>query len=232
MSISAFARVRAVAFDLDGTLIDSLPDLADSANHVRAHFGLPPLPESLIETFIGDGVTHLIHRAITGHFDGRDDARIEEGLAEHIAYYGANFTRRTRLYPHVAETLAALHARHIPVALITNKIEKHARKLLEDLGIMPYFNLVYGGDTLPVHKPAPDQLLAVAKVLGLQPCEVLMVGDSPNDMLSAKAAGAPTLFVTFGYTDNDALVNNPATRPDAQIDSLAELPGLLPNGIA
>ena len=228
MTHSAFAAVRAVAFDLDGTLIDSLPDLADSANHVRAHFGLPPLAESLIETFIGDGVAHLMHRALTGRREGRDEARLDEALALHLAYYGEPFARRTRLYPHVAEMLAQVRARGYPIALITNKIEKHARELLENLGIMAYFDLVYGGDTLPVHKPAPDQLLAVAKALGLAPAQVLMVGDSPNDMLSAKAAGAPTLFVTFGYTDNVALLANPATRPDAQIDALSELPALLP----
>lgn len=228
MTSVIFPDVSAVAFDLDGTLIDSLPDLADSANHVRARFGLPPLPESVIETFIGDGVTHLIHRAITGDVDGRDDARIDEGLATHIAYYGEHFARRTRLYPHAAEMLAELQARDIPVALITNKIEKHARALLEKLDIIQYFSAIYGGDTLPNHKPAPDQMLALAVQLNISPARILMVGDSPNDMLSAKAAGSPTLFVTFGYTDNDALLANPATRPDAQIDSLAALPALLP----
>ena len=228
MTNSPFTSVRAVAFDLDGTLIDSLPDLADSANHVRAHFGLPPLPEALIATFIGDGVTQLIHRAISGHRDGRDDARIAEGLAQHSAYYGAHLARRTRLYPHAAEMLAALHARNIPVALVTNKVEQHARALLAHFGIARHFRAVYGGDTLPVRKPAPDQLLAVAGDFALEPAQILMVGDSRNDIISAKAAGAPSLLVTFGYADRDALMQNPATRPDAHIDTLAELPELLP----
>lgn len=228
MNATPFPHVRAVAFDLDGTLINSLPDLADSANHVRARFGLPPLPESQIETYIGDGVRHLIHRALTGDIHGRDDARIEEGLATHIAYYGEHFARRTRLYPHAADMLAALHARNIPIALITNKIEAHARALLQKLGIVQYFSALYGGDTLANHKPAPDQMLALAEAWHMPPEHILMVGDSPNDMLSAKAAGSPTLFVTFGYTDNAALLADPATRPDAQIDSLAELPALIP----
>lgn len=228
MTATPFAHIRAVAFDLDGTLIHSLPDLADSANHVRAHFGLPPLEESLIETFIGDGVRHLIHRALTGHYDGRDDARIEEGLAAHIDFYGRHSTRRTRLYPNTEQMLATLKSRGFPIALITNKIERHARELLHTFGIASYFDAVYGGDSLSAHKPAPDQMLALAAQWQIPPAHILMVGDSPNDMLSAKAAGAPTMFVTFGYTDNDALMHNPATRPDAHIDDLGELPAWLP----
>ena len=220
-------NIQAIAFDLDGTLIHSLPDLADSANTVRAHFGMPPLEESLIETFIGDGVTHLMHRALTADFNGTDEARIEEALAIHIAYYGEHFTKRTRLYPQVKETLAALQERDIRIALVTNKIERHARKILEHYGIIEYFAVIYGGDTLPVHKPAPDQILGVAKDFNLAPEQVLMVGDSPNDMLSAKAAGSPTLFVSYGYCDNEALINNPATTPDYQIDSFEKLLSLL-----
>lgn len=222
-----FNNIQAIAFDLDGTLIHSLPDLADSANTVRAHFGLSPLPESLIETFIGDGVRHLMHRALTADFNGRDDARIEEALGVHLAYYGAHYMNRTQLYPNVKAMLTALQTRGIKIALVTNKIEKHARNILEHYGIMPFFDVIYGGDTLPTHKPAPDQLLAVAKDFNLKPEQILMVGDSPNDMLSAKAAGSSTLFVTFGYCDNDALINNPATSPDAQIDDLAQLPALI-----
>lgn len=219
--------INALAFDLDGTLIDSLPDLAASANHVRSHYGLSPLPQSTIETYIGDGVQELIHRTLTGRRDGRDPERIDDALALHRDYYGSHLTVHTRPYPAVPETLRALHQQGIPMALVTNKPEKHARTILETLSLSPYFTAIFGGDSCSARKPSPVPVLAAAQALGAPPENLLMVGDSPNDILAGKAAGCQTLLVTYGYTDIPALLADPATQPDCQIDAFAELPALL-----
>lgn len=217
------SNIQAIAFDLDGTLIHSLPDLAASVNQMRAHYGLAPLPESTIETYIGDGALELVHRALTGDRNGRDNERVDEAFALHRDYYYDHLTVHTTLYPHVSETLEKLYQKGIPLALVTNKPEKHAKNLLKHFNIAQYFTTIYGGDTLPVHKPDPAQILAAAKDMNVEPTTLLMVGDSPNDILSGKAAGAKTLLVTYGYADIPAMLAHPNTTPDYQAKQIDEL---------
>ena len=218
--------IRALAFDLDGTLCHTLPDLVAAANASRAHMGLPPLPDATIESYIGDGIPRLVHRVLTNSRDGDADAPPAEHAESYryfTAYYLEHLSDKTRPYPHVAETLSALAQRGIALAVITNKNEAHANQLLADLDLTRYFAHVLGGDSLAEKKPSPLPLATTAAAFGIAPAEMLMVGDSANDILAGKAAGCPTVAVTYGYADVRALQQTPATRADYLIDQFAEL---------
>ena len=218
--------IRAIAFDLDGTLCHTLPDLVAAANASRAHMGLPPLPDATIESYIGDGIPRLVHRVLTNSRDGDADAPPAEHAEVYryfTAYYLEHLSDKTRPYPQVPETLAALQQRGIALAVITNKNEAHAKQLLADLDLAHYFARIYGGDSLAEKKPSPLPLTTTAAAFGVAPGEMLMVGDSANDILAGKAAGCPTVAVTYGYADIRALQQTPATRADYLIDQFAEL---------
>ena len=225
-------HLRALAFDLDGTLCHTLPDLVAAANASRAHMGLPPLPDATIESYVGDGIPRLLHRLLTNRRDGDADAPPAEHAEAYryfTAYYLEHLSDKTRPYPQVPETLAALQQRGLALAVITNKNETHAKQLLADLDLARYFAHIYGGDSLPEKKPSPLPLTSTAAAFGVAPHEMLMVGDSANDILAGKAAGCPTVAVTYGYADVRALQQDPATRADYLIDQFDELLNLIPN---
>lgn len=222
MSISQ--TIQAVAFDLDGTLCDSVPDLAASANAMRAALGLEPLPQETVQSYVGDGVGVLVHRAITADHHGKAEQSLwERGFNEFVRHYHLNIAVSTRTYPQTEAGLDLLKSLGLPLAVVTNKSEKLAVKLLQDLGLRDYFSMVIGGDTLPERKPAAEPLLHVADVLGVQPENLLMVGDSHNDILCAKAARCPVVLVSFGYGDVGELSQNPDTKPDGVIAALPEI---------
>ena len=217
-------HVQAAAFDLDGTLCDSLPDLAAAANAMRASLDLPPLPQPTVESYVGDGIAVLVHRALTGNVDGRAEEELwAQGFTLFVQYYAEHIADRTRAYPETEAGLGLLKSLGIPLAVITNKNEVLAVKLLEALGLSDYFSLVLGGDSLPEKKPLPAPLLHAAEVLGIPVENMIMVGDSRNDILAAKAAGCPSIGVTFGYGDMAELSKHEATRPDWTIGSLPEI---------
>ena len=222
--------IRALAFDLDGTLCHTLPDLVAAANASRAHMRLPPLPDATIESYIGDGIPRLLHRVLTNSRDGNADAPPAEHAEAYryfTAYYLEHLSDKTRPYPQVPETLAALQQRGLALAVITNKNETHAKQLLADLDLARYFAHIYGGDSLPEKKPSPLPLTCTAAAFGIKPQEMLMVGDSANDILAGKAAGCPTVAVTYGYADVRALQQDPATRADYLIERFDELLNLI-----
>ena len=143
-------HVQAAAFDLDGTLCDSLPDLAAAANAMRASLDLPPLPQPTVESYVGDGIAVLVHRALTGNVDGRAEEELwAQGFTLFVQYYAEHIADRTRAYPETEAGLGLLKSLGIPLAVITNKNEVLAVKLLEALGLSDYFSLVLGGDSLP-----------------------------------------------------------------------------------
>ena len=224
--------IRALAFDLDGTLCHTLPDLIAAANASRAHMGLPPLPDAVIESYIGDGIPRLVHRVLTNRRDGDADAPPAEHAEAYryfTAYYLDHLSDKTRPYPYVPETLTALQQRGLKLAVVTNKNEAHAKQLLADLDLARYFAHIYGGDSLPEKKPSPLPLASTAAAFGIKPQEMLMVGDSANDILAGKAAGCPTVAVTYGYADVRALQDEARTRADYLIDQFDELLNLIPN---
>lgn len=217
-------NIRAVAFDLDGTLVDSVPDLAASANAMRVELGLPALPRETVQSYVGDGIGVLVHRSLTADYRGQAEESIwQQGFSVFVRHYAANIANATRPYPETEAALGLLKSLEIPLAVITNKSEMLAVKLLKDLQLDHYFSMVVGGDTLPERKPNPEPLRYVADVLGVETAQMLMVGDSHNDMLAAKSAGSPAMGVSFGYGDMAELAKDEATRPDMVVDSLVAI---------
>lgn len=217
-------NIQAVAFDLDGTLCDSVPDLAASANAMREAMGLEPLPQETVQSYVGDGIGVLVHRSLTADYHGKAEEKLwEQGFNEFVRHYHLNIANATRPYPETETGLALLQTLGLPLAVVTNKSERLAVKLLQDLELEQYFSIVIGGDTLPERKPSGAPLVHVADVLGIEPKNMLMVGDSHNDILAAKQAGCPSVGVRFGYGDMNELSQNPDTKPDWLIDALPEI---------
>lgn len=216
--------IQAIAFDLDGTLVNSLPDLCAAANQVRQAFQLPPLTETEIAPFLGDGIGKLVHRILTGSAEteaSHDDWT--KGFRTFVEYYRHHLTDHTRPYPDVETALALFKARGLPMAVITNKAEVLAVQVLQQLHLADYFSLIVGGDTLPEKKPSPLPLQHTAELLGVPVQNLLMVGDSGNDIRAAKAAGALSCGVSWGYGDMRILDQHAETKPDIIIDHLTQI---------
>lgn len=186
-----------VIFDLDGTLIDSAPDLQAAAAKVLREEGERPLDLATIKSFIGNGVPVLIERVMRHCFGSVEPQRHQDLVARFMRHYNAAPTALTRLYPHVAESLEVLVLDGHRLALCTNKPSAISRTILADLGVAQHFSAVFGGDTLPVKKPDPAPLLAAAAALGDRP--TLYVGDSEIDGQAAEAANFSFLLFTEGY---------------------------------
>lgn len=200
MSGAARFSPRAVLFDLDGTLLDTIGDLADAANLMLAELGRPQRPQDEIHRFVGKGIPNLVRRCMT---EGRtaSEAEIDAAVDVFRRHYAVVNGRRASIYPGIEEVLRALDARAIPLAVVTNKAEAFTLPLLERMGIAGYFGTVVSGDTLPVKKPDPAMVRLACERLGVVPAEALMVGDSANDALSAQGAGMPVLLVSYGYSE-------------------------------
>jgi len=195
-------RVKAVMVDLDGTLADTVPDLAAAANLMLRELGRPGLDEGVIRDFVGKGIAKLVERALAG---GRDGAVPEESLKQALPVYERCYAavngRHTTVYPGVMEGLQALRAARLPLACVTNKAERFTLPLLEHLELARYFEQIVAGDTLPQRKPDPEPLLHACRKFGIAPHEMLMIGDSVNDAQAARAAGCPVFCVTYGYNE-------------------------------
>jgi len=197
--------VGAIAFDLDGTLLDTIHDLAAAVNATLAELGHDPLPKAEIRDLVGKGMANLVRRALaraTGVSPAAiEDADVAAALARYQAHYAARLGRETQPFPGMREGLDRLRAMGIPLAVITNKATRFVRPHLEHAGIAGYFAQVIGGDDLPTKKPDPAPLLHVAAEFGVAPSALLMVGDSGNDVAAARAAGCPVLVLPYGYTE-------------------------------
>lgn len=216
--------IKAIAFDLDGTLVNSLPDLCAAANQVRKAFNLPTLSDTQIASFVGDGIGKLVHRTLSGNRDQEvNQTEWSQGFRTFIDYYRQHLTTYTRPYPEVETALALFKAQGLPLAVVTNKTEILAVQVLQQLHLADYFSLIIGGDTLPEKKPSAQPLLHTAETLGVPVQNLLMVGDSANDILAAKAAGAMSCGVTWGYADMNQLSQNESTKPDIIIDHLPQI---------
>ena len=220
-------QIRAVAYDLDGTLVDSVGDLAYAANLMREELDLPAIPESEIKTYIGKGITNLVRRAVMrGRAPGDvvSDAYVEQALAICERHYAQHMCRTTRLYPGVVPGLEAARDKGLRLACITNKAARFTEPMLRELGLAAYFELTLSGDSLPEKKPHPAPLLHAAKFFNITPQQLLMVGDSDNDVEAAKAARSPIFFVPYGYHQVDHI---DSLGVDAVVQDLMAVVGLV-----
>jgi len=195
-------RARAVVIDLDGTLLDTAADLAAAVNLMLVELGLPAVPESVVTTYVGRGAEVLVHRVLGGGLDARVDAATHaRGHDAFMRHYLTTNGRHARAYSGVHEGLAAMRAKGLRLACVTNKPQAFADPLLERCGLRDAFELVLGGDALPTRKPDPAPMLHAARTLGAAPADVVAIGDSINDALAARAAGMAVLAVPYGYNE-------------------------------
>ena len=203
-----------ILFDLDGTLIDSKKDIADSANYTLKFLGLPELHPEKIYSFIGDGVRKLLERTLPpDHL--RD---IESAWTTFSDHYQANLLRTTVLFPGVTEVLT--HFQGKSKIIVTNKPERFAIPVLEGLGVLSCFERIIGGESMPLKKPHPDAILTLLQEKKIRSDRTLMIGDGTNDIEAGKRAGVIICAVSYGLTDPGTLLES---HPDLMIDDLREL---------
>jgi phosphoglycolate phosphatase len=210
--------IKAVVIDLDGTLLNTAPDLAYAAELMMAELDMPCPSLETIQTYIGNGVSRLVKRVLTGDMDAEPDAELfARALPIYQKHYGAHVADQSRPFPGVVEGLEAFRKTGLHIACITNKAEQFTVPLLKDTGLFDYFELILSGDTLPKRKPDPLPLLHACEVFGIKPAELLLIGDSLNDTQAARAAGCPVFCVPYGYNRG---------RPVAELDLDAVVPSL------
>ena len=210
-----------LAFDLDGTLIDSVPDLTNSLNQVLREHGHRPLTRAEVAPMVGDGVPALVGRAFAARGGSPGDAT--EALPRYIAIYEANATNETRPYPGVVETLQLLRHRGYRTAICTNKLQQATLTVLNGLGLIDLFDAVAGGDRYAVRKPDPGHLTGLARELGGSAARMAMIGDSENDAKAARAASVPLVLMRYGY----ARAAPETLGADAVLERFDELPAAL-----
>ena len=194
--------IRAVLIDLDGTLLDTVPDLADAANAMLAELGRLTLPQDTIRDFVGKGIPNLVGRCLG--YPGESDApEAREALALFKRHYAAVNGRKTRINPGVPEGLRALRAAGLKTACVTNKAGAFTEQLLAATGLDRLLDLTVSGDTLAEKKPHPLPFLHLCERFGIAPAEALVVGDSRNDVAGARAAGCPVFCVPYGYSEGE-----------------------------
>ena len=195
--------VRAVLFDLDGTLLDTVPDLHAAVCAMLADLGRPALPEEAVRSYVGRGIANLVKRVLADSLDAAEDdsPAPAEALASFRRHYARENGRRTQFFPGVREGLEAIRAAGLPMAVITNKAEAFTRPLLEMTRLAEFFSVVVSGDNLPRHKPDPMSLVWTCGRLGVSPTDALFIGDSVNDFLAARAACCRVFLLLYGYNE-------------------------------
>lgn len=217
---------RLAMFDLDGTLVDSVPDLAAAVDRTLLALGREPAGRERVRLWVGNGARVLVRRALAGGLEhaGVDEALAEQALALFLDAYADNHAL-TRVYPGVVETLDRLREEGVALALITNKPARFLPELLADKDLGGYFQWLVGGDSLPQQKPDPAALHWVMERAGVGAGEALFVGDSRNDVRAARAAGVTCVALSYGYNHGEPIaLENPARV----IDDLRELFGAAP----
>ena len=215
------AGVRAVAFDLDGTLVDSAPDIAAAANAMLEALGMQPVPEASVALAIGDGIDMLVVRTMTesnGRLPAQD--RIDAGIKRFRVEYARRGWIASRIYPGVLEALDALRSRGLPLVCVTNKASQFTAEVLERSGLAPRFAFACCADTFERRKPRPDLLHEACARLAIAPRELLFIGDSELDVAAARAAGCPVAVVDYGYRQGKPVE---ALGADAIIGSLLQI---------
>lgn len=208
-----------LVFDLDGTLVDTAPDLAAATNHVLARAGFAPVDERSIRPFVGNGARVMIERALAAHGQTAEPADLQAHFDSFIDFYGRNIAVSSRPYPGVLAALEAFSKSGATLAVCTNKTERLAKTLLSELGMLDRFAALTGGDSLGVFKPHPRHLLGTIELAKGDAARAVMIGDSETDIKTAKAAGIPVVAVDFGYSNEPV----DTLAPDAIISHYDEL---------
>ncbi|HAO74763.1 MAG TPA: phosphoglycolate phosphatase [Pseudomonas sp.] len=219
---------RLVMFDLDGTLMDSVPDLAAAVDKMLMLLGREPAGIERVRDWVGNGSRVLVRRALAGQLDhdGVADELADEALALFMQAYAGGH-ELTAVYPGVRDCLDWLRERRVKLAMITNKPAQFIEPLLEEKGLAGYFDWLVGGDTLPQQKPDPAALFWVMDKAGVAPSESLFVGDSRNDVRAAKAATVRCVALTYGYNHGEPIADEqPALVLDDLRELVASVPGL------
>lgn len=220
MAGANFSQVRALIFDLDGTLIDSKRDLIHSVNAMLTELGREELQEETISGYIGHGAPQLVRRALG---NGASDAECERALKFFLGYYDEHKMDSTRAYPGVAEALARLE--ELPMAILTNKPVRVSGRILKELGLAKYFRLVYGGNSFATKKPDPLGAQTILREFGVAPEETMLVGDSEVDVQTARNAGMYAAAVNYGFGAHD----REAYPADVYLERLTDLVPLVGN---
>lgn len=218
-------KPQMILIDVDGTLVDSVPDLAFCVDEMMRQLGREPWGEARVRDWVGNGVERLVRRALIGQLNGEpDDAEFARAYPIFLDLYAENTSRRSVLYPGVREGLDYLRAAGYQLGCVTNKAEQFTLPLLKDLGIRDYFAIVVSGDTLEHRKPHPAPLLHAAEFFNVEPGQALMVGDSISDVKAARAAGFKIVCVPYGYNHGEDVR---VAKPDVMIETIAGLRAVL-----
>jgi phosphoglycolate phosphatase len=214
-----------VLIDVDGTLVDSVPDLAYCVDEMMKRLDMPERGEASVRNWVGNGVERLVRRALINDLNGEpDEALFAKAYPIYLELYADNTCKRSHLYDGVREGIAYLKAAGYKMGCVTNKAEAFTVPLLKTLGLYDEFGIVISGDTLPVKKPDPGPLLHAAEFFGVKPENAMMLGDSVSDVKAARAAGFQITCMTYGYNHGDNIAD---ANPDALLDSMAGLQSLL-----
>jgi len=215
---------KAILFDLDGTLVDTAPDLAAATDYALTQAGRPAIGLDSVRSMVGDGARALIEKGFRASGGMPEPVAFEAAFNDFMIYYGRHIADTSRAFPGVATCLAALAEQGYALAVCTNKPEALSRSLLDQLGLSGFFGAVVGGDSLLVRKPDPGHIRGTLDKLGTGFAWAAMVGDSANDVNAAKAAGLPCVVVSFGYTQipakdlgGDRLIDHFSELPDALV---------------
>ena len=213
--VPAMNPIRSVTIDLDGTLLDTVPDLAAAANGMMRELGRPEFPLAVVASFVGRGIPKLVERCLPD-IDATAVAAAQDIFRRHYAIENG---RRSTLFPGVLEGLQAFRAAGMQMAVITNKAAAFTEPLLLATELAPWFGFAVSGDSLPEKKPHPMPLLHACERMGTRPAENLHIGDSRHDAAAARAAGCPVFIVPYGYNEGDDVQEIDC---DAIVASLAE----------
>jgi len=216
---------RAALIDLDGTLLDTAPDLAAAVNAMLAELGRTELPAQTVAAYVGKGADVLVHRALSGALDGRiDDAQFSRAKDAFYRHYRRVNGDAAQVYPGITVALDAMRARGLKLACVTNKPREFTLALLERASLTPFFDAVVSGDDATHKKPHAAPLLEACRLMAVDIADAVMIGDSENDLLAARAAGCPAILVEGGYNEGRPVAELAA---DAIVPSLAEAVPLL-----
>lgn len=223
--MSLMNKPKMVLIDVDGTLVDSVPDLAYCVDEMMMQLGMPVHGEEKVRNWVGNGVERLTRRALIGQLDGEPDEELfERAYPVFLDLYDKNVCERSCLYDGVREAIDFLKTTDVKIGCVTNKNAQFTLPILEKLGVKDDFEIIVCGDTLDKKKPDPLPLLHSAEQLGARPEESLMLGDSMSDVKAARAAGFKIICMSYGYNHGEDIRDY---KPDAVVDSMDEIKNLI-----